>query len=162
MGWKFQNGTQQFDILYVLSTFFCWDVLLTCVFESQVGFRHRFLNNGSLMPYYFFFFSSGALWFWNSAVVEPCSWEDMANMYGTDCITEDSLAHHSLVLREVQTMDCRMYHLHNIIYPILWFCMIISFWLGQSTFFLKIFYGHQLWPSVKRCLDFSAIFSFGL
>ena len=56
MGWKFQNGTQQFDILYVLSSFFCWDVLVTCVFESQVGFRHRFLNNGSLMPYYFFFF----------------------------------------------------------------------------------------------------------
>ena len=63
----------------------------------------------------------------------------MANMYGTDCITKDSLAHHTLVLGKVQTMDCCMYHLPNIIYPILWFCMIVSFWVNTKFVFCFVF-----------------------
>lgn len=164
-------NSQQIDILYV-RFIFCLDVLVICVFESQLWFWSRFLTNESLMLITFSFFTSGAFWFWNSAVVEPCSWEDMANMYGTDCITKVSLAHHTLVLGKVQTMDCCMYHLPNIIYPILWFCLIISFWVNTNGFFFffqKIFNGHHLgiwwlvWPrSVKSSLEFSAVFSFGV
>lgn len=32
-------------------------------------------------------------------------------MYGADCLTEDSPTHHTLVLGEVQTVDCCMYRL---------------------------------------------------
>jgi len=52
--------------------------------------------------------TSGAFRFWNSAVVEPCSWKHMAYMYGTDCLSEDIIPHHTMVLREVQALDCCM------------------------------------------------------
>ena len=51
---------------------------------------------------------SGAFKFRNSSVVEPCSWKHMAHMYGTDCLSEDSAPYRTLVLREVQALDCCM------------------------------------------------------
>lgn len=49
-------------------------------------------------------------------------------MYGGNYFTEDSPAHHTLVLGEVQTMDCRMYRL-----PILYIRYFIG--LVPSAFF---------------------------
>jgi hypothetical protein len=53
-------------------------------------------------------------------------------MYGEHYFTEDSPAHHTLVLGEVQTMDCRMHLLPTIIYPIL--CFTYFIWVGQVLF----------------------------
>lgn len=41
-------NSQQIDILYI-RYIFCWDVLVICVFESQLWFWSRFLTNESLM-----------------------------------------------------------------------------------------------------------------
>lgn len=63
--------------------------------------------------------SSGTFWFWNSAVVELCSWKDMAYMYRTDCFPESSSPYHTLVFGEVQTMDCCMTLPSDLSYPLL-------------------------------------------
>lgn len=96
---------------------FCWHILLVgfmgiklgvaklisdfCIIILLVSFFHSEISS-------FCYFKLGTFWFWNSPVVEPCSWKDMAHMYGTDCFTKDSPPYNTLVLGEIQTMDCCM------------------------------------------------------
>lgn len=56
----------------------------------------------------FLSFIPGTYWFRKCEVVEPFSWKDLACLYGADCFTENSPPHHTVVLGQVQTMDCGM------------------------------------------------------
>lgn len=91
--------------------------------------------------------SSGTFWFWNSAVVELCSWKDMAYMYGTDCFPESSPPYHTLVFGEVQTMDCCMTPwLYLLIYHIHYFGLLLHwFWVGLLVFWFLIVFWLQIY-----------------
>ena len=103
------------------------------------------LHNGLLC-------TSGAFGFWNSPVVEPCCWKHMAHMYGTDCLSEDFAPHHTMVLREVQTLDCCMTRpVHLFIFDIKQFefwpfawkvCSNFNLWIMKWIFILSITH----WP----------------
>lgn len=41
-------------------------------------------------------------------MVELCDGKDLACLYGADCFTESSASYRTLVLAEVQTLDCGM------------------------------------------------------
>lgn len=87
--------------------------LVCCYCKFKVLFLMRYSNCKGLWKWgdklhNSYACTAGAFWFWNSAVVEPCNWKHMANMYGTNCLSEDFASHHTLVLREVQTLDCCM------------------------------------------------------
>jgi hypothetical protein len=56
----------------------------------------------------------------------------MAHMYGGNYFTEDSPAHHTLVLGEVQTMDCRMYRLPILYIP--YYALYVSLGWFQVLF----------------------------
>lgn len=55
-----------------------------------------------------YFCLAGSFWFRISKVVKSCSWKNLANLHGADCIPTISFACHTVVLEQVQAVDCCM------------------------------------------------------
>lgn len=66
------------------------------------------LKTETLSLWTLFRVSVGTIRFWIGTVVEPFGWKVMAYMYGKYCLTENPTSYHTLVLGEVQTVDCGM------------------------------------------------------